>query len=625
MATASPEKKTVRCPCGSKLKVPGDAIGKKVRCPKCQQTFIASAVDAAPPDSAPHHAGQDDGFSLLEDLAKAEKSAASLAPGAREFAGDRCPKCATALPKDAVLCVACGYNLKTGKSLGATKVAAAPGKAPARAKTASQFMLGCVLSFVGALIGAGVWAGIAIGTGYQIGWIAIGLGFLAGYGMALGYPGRDGKGGAAAACISIGGIFVAKVAVFVFLVSAVVTGNTNDIELQREFLAGSITDEMLDLEGVYDPQARRSKQPATYAKARARVAAMSDEQVRAAVKEQRDVNQLQADAMSGNSVADDMRRLAIHRATQKALRELQNQHAIGGLHYFRELVRVREMPPDERAAELKKLDEWEAGGKWDDEDYVRHALIRSLADRAGEERVHSPYRDPAQFWKGDIDTARAQVDGMEHAARAARLREIEHTQEIEMSRARLAGHRAGVRFTIELAAPGDPRRDTWVEEAEAEVGKLSDEELAAEVKKLDDWYEKGRFTDPKYVRAELIEAMATRAVVAKAVETKDFEKYDEYDCAPDVWQPLVDEATAKVDAIPADQHVARLQAIEDDPWAEVEYEEDPATSDAARAEMTRAAGELGGAFFSSMFGLLDLVFVFFAASTAYGVAVGGKN
>lgn len=625
MATASPEKKIVQCPCGSKLKVPGDAIGKKVRCPKCQQTFIASAVDAAPPDSAPHHAGKDDGFSLLEDLAKAEKSAAGLAPGAKEFAGDRCPKCATALPKDAVLCVACGYNLKTGKSLGATKVAAAPGKAAARAKTASQFMLGCVLSFVGALIGAGVWAGIAIGTGYQIGWIAIGLGFLAGIGMLAGYREKDAKGGTAAACISIGGIFVAKVAIFVFVVSAVVTGNTSDIELQKAFLAHTYAEEMLDLEGVYQPEERRAKWDGAFSRARGRVAAMSDEQVRAAVKEQRAINELQADAVSGNSVADDIRRLAIHRATQRGLRELQNQHAFGGLYYLRELVRVREMPPDERAAELKKLDEWEAGGKWDDEDYVRHALVRALADEAGEQREHSPFRDPAQFWKGDVDAARAQVDGMEHAARASRLREIEHTQEIEMSRARLAGHRASVRFTIELAAPGDPRRDTWVEEAEAEVGKLSDEELAAEVKRLDDWYEKGRFTDPKYVRAELIEAMATRAIVAKAVETKDFEKYDEYDCAPDVWQPLVDEATAKVDAIPADQHVARLRAIEDEPWAEAEDVEDPAASEAARAEMTRAAGELGGAFFSSMFGLLDLVFVFFAASTAYGVAVGGKS
>lgn len=34
---------------------------------------------------------------------------------------------------------------------------------------------------IAALVGAGVWAGIEMMTGYQIGWIAIGIGFLCGF------------------------------------------------------------------------------------------------------------------------------------------------------------------------------------------------------------------------------------------------------------------------------------------------------------------------------------------------------------------------------------------------------------------------------------------------------------
>jgi hypothetical protein len=40
--------------------------------------------------------------------------------------------------------------------------------------------MGIVAGLVASLIGAGVWAGITVGTGYQIGWIAVGVGFLVG-------------------------------------------------------------------------------------------------------------------------------------------------------------------------------------------------------------------------------------------------------------------------------------------------------------------------------------------------------------------------------------------------------------------------------------------------------------
>jgi hypothetical protein len=66
--------------------------------------------------------------------------------------------------------------------------------------------LSIILSLAGGLVGAAVWMGIAVGTGYEIGWIAWGIGVLVGFGSALG----GGKGKNAA-------LFCAAVAVAAIL------------------------------------------------------------------------------------------------------------------------------------------------------------------------------------------------------------------------------------------------------------------------------------------------------------------------------------------------------------------------------------------------------------------------
>ena len=75
----------------------------------------------------------------------------------------------------------------------------------------ASFGRGALYSAIGALLGAGVWAGVAVATNYEIGWIAWGLGALAGAGMALGHDDKDGTAaGITAAGISIAGILAAK-------------------------------------------------------------------------------------------------------------------------------------------------------------------------------------------------------------------------------------------------------------------------------------------------------------------------------------------------------------------------------------------------------------------------------
>ena len=45
--------------------------------------------------------------------------------------------------------------------------------------------MGIVGGIIGAVIGAAAWAVVTVATGYQIGWMAVGVGFLAGYGVRL--------------------------------------------------------------------------------------------------------------------------------------------------------------------------------------------------------------------------------------------------------------------------------------------------------------------------------------------------------------------------------------------------------------------------------------------------------
>lgn len=49
-----------------------------------------------------------------------------------------------------------------------------------RLRTHQNLVGGAVAGLVAAAVGAAVWAGVTIGTGYQIGWMAVGIGFLVG-------------------------------------------------------------------------------------------------------------------------------------------------------------------------------------------------------------------------------------------------------------------------------------------------------------------------------------------------------------------------------------------------------------------------------------------------------------
>jgi len=63
--------------------------------------------------------------------------------------------------------------------------------------------VGVLAGLIGALGGAAVWGGITVATGYQIGWMAVGVGFLVGYAVRTFGKGIDKVFGIAGAVLAL--------------------------------------------------------------------------------------------------------------------------------------------------------------------------------------------------------------------------------------------------------------------------------------------------------------------------------------------------------------------------------------------------------------------------------------
>jgi hypothetical protein len=230
---------SVQCPCGKKLKAPATAVGRKAKCPKCGNVMTVTAPAAPPkppkPKAPPAPPSREEIDDALYDLAADAQSAAASAPAPVR---NVCPSCQSPMASGAVLCTACGYDTRTGKSLaGAKATTSAPaavgrGFPPALAtkvnvekpEPTGSMLKGAIISAVFAFIGALVWFGIAKATHREIGWIAWGVGIAAGFGMMIGYNGTSVSAGGVAAMFSVGGILLGKWMVFTSVVLPMFSG-----------------------------------------------------------------------------------------------------------------------------------------------------------------------------------------------------------------------------------------------------------------------------------------------------------------------------------------------------------------------------------------------------------------
>ena len=211
------------CPgCHKRFKANDKLVGKKVKCPQCGGVIEIRSPTPVPVP-APSLAG------LVEG------AATTTAPG--EKPRKTCPACGSALAGAAVLCIDCGFDLRTGQKVEVgPSSAAAPvddeEKAPRRRKKRRRersgelsqgmaFLWGCVMASFGASIGILIWWAVAYFTWTEWAVIALVLGALSGTGMQIGYAHDDDVSGIAAAAIAFLGIIVAKALIFVSILGPV--------------------------------------------------------------------------------------------------------------------------------------------------------------------------------------------------------------------------------------------------------------------------------------------------------------------------------------------------------------------------------------------------------------------
>jgi hypothetical protein len=133
-----------------------------------------------------------------------------------------CPNCGAALPAESVVCAGCGYNKITGRttpkaerSRGSGAAAGAGALAASAAgvlASGSSILLTTLIgAAIGGAVGAAIWAAICYNTGFEIGWIAWGVGGLTGAGAAIGARGHAGVAtGGIAVLVAICAILAGK-------------------------------------------------------------------------------------------------------------------------------------------------------------------------------------------------------------------------------------------------------------------------------------------------------------------------------------------------------------------------------------------------------------------------------
>ena len=238
----------VECSCGKRLKAPASAVGRKAKCPKCGNIMV---VEAPPPPPAEG----DLDFNAIYDIAEKEAQLAAQQE-ASSPSSMRCPSCGGALAAGAVLCVGCGFDIRTKRKVAPKSAAVAPlataqGKpkgaggwftkaakkgadaeddaAPA---ASGNVFFGIGLGLAGACVGA-----VPLFFGWYkaenfpfIGWLVLLVGAGAGFGVNFGYKAGTHFAGAIAAAITMAVVLTTKFAAIAAVVAPTVIKAANEVQ-----------------------------------------------------------------------------------------------------------------------------------------------------------------------------------------------------------------------------------------------------------------------------------------------------------------------------------------------------------------------------------------------------------
>lgn len=632
MDASSPAPISISCPCGSKLKVPATAIGKKGKCPKCGDVFVITA----PPPPVPKKkkpepdiysiAEDDTGGGLLDELARMEKSAPKVELPKPVGATTPCPRCNQAMPLASKLCTGCGYNTETGRVVKGASAKAS--KVSALARKTGRLMTGVMLSAAGALVGAAIWFGITIASDYELGLIAWLVGLLSGYGMLWGYGQTSSKGGVVAAINAVVGILFAKLAIVAYVIYAMTTASSDRPAIQRATVAAAITEEKLEQKGIHDEADRLREWEGLYKESLLEVARMDDE----TVKLRHDALRVQVarDSAWESDQGRSVWQVAFHETNKRVEKEelrpgdderenISNQ----------EFARASQLSPEDLKKALQAKEAWEKEGYWSDQEYVRTHLIYEQASKDYYEKL--PKEDTREakaalpaIWSEALTRAKARVEPMTHDERVAALKADESKSEIAGLRYELTEHMVERKT---LVAGNESQEydydEIWTTE-EKRVEALTPDQVRAELQPVETWYEKGRWEDAEHVHHLLVSTLISEAGENRCAALQ--EKNPDADCElpPEDWQRIRDNAVAQASGLPAREHrkaIEESEARSRKRWEQVIAQR--------QSEDQAATGEAAIGFFAAFGATLltpfNLICAFFAVATAFKVGSSGTT
>ena len=82
-----------------------------------------------------------------------------------------------------------------------------------------NLLMGTISGLLAALLGAGIWAGVSVATEYQIGWMAVGIGFLVGLAMRYTGKGISPVFGTVSAGLSLFGCMVGNILTYTWFIA----------------------------------------------------------------------------------------------------------------------------------------------------------------------------------------------------------------------------------------------------------------------------------------------------------------------------------------------------------------------------------------------------------------------
>lgn len=122
-----------------------------------------------------------------------------------------------------------------------TRTATAPTSMQSFAREDSaNFGMGILFGFFAAIVGACVWALVSALTGYQIGWLAIAVGFATGWAVRTGGKGTSTSFGIMGACLALFGCMLGNLLTSCIFISQQVGAGFFDILLRLD--GGTITE-----------------------------------------------------------------------------------------------------------------------------------------------------------------------------------------------------------------------------------------------------------------------------------------------------------------------------------------------------------------------------------------------